>query len=245
MALEDVLNAGQNYVNISAINGGLQKDPYNPEIFNHFLRYTQRAGEPLTREELNLMAEELRKDPVRLRQITETAREADKRTLTDIVSREYKELIKSLPEKVIPELAINIPDKDKKFYDIVEKLEQKDYEGARKAYAETFDNRVWKEFIGTANIDFIKKYAERYIEVQKLKFLDKFASEKTVKGKKGKYVDAEKLRKYLAETVADYTDDKDKEQAYLMLGQTYALSQARENNAANEQEDNAAYRQAA
>ena len=241
MALEDVLNAGQNYVNISAINGGLQKDPYNPEIFNHFLAYTQRAGEPLPREELDLMADELRKDPIRLRQITESAREADKRTLTDIVSREHKEVIKSLPEEALPRLSLEIPDKDKKFYDIVEKLEQKDYEGARKAYAETFNNQVWKEFIGTANIDFIKKYAERYIQVQQIKFLDKFSSEKTVKGKKVLYRDPAKLRKYLTETVSNYTADKDKEQAYVMLGQTYTISQARENNAAN----NAAYRQAA
>ena len=241
MALEDVLNAGQNYVNISAINESLQKDPSNPETFNHFLAYTQRAGEPLPREELDLMAEELRKDPIRLRQMTETAREADKRTLTDIVSREYKEVIKSLPEKALPRLSLEIPDKDKKFYDIVEKLEQKDYEGARKSYAETFDNKVWKEFIGTANIDFIKKYAERYIQVQQIKFLDKFSSEKTVKGKKVKYADPIKLRKYLTDTVSSYTSDEDKEQAYVMLGQMYALSQARENNAAN----NATYRQAA
>ena len=56
-----------------------------------------------------------------------------------------------------------------------------------------------------------------------------------------KYADPEKLRKYLTDTVSNYTADKDKEQAYVMLGQTYTISQARENNAAN----NAAYRQAA
>lgn len=234
MALEDVIKAGTGFLSLNNVLESLKKDAYDPRAFNAFLKYAINAGdEPLRPEARDMLQEELKNDPRKLRNLVEQAAVREQKNLVDAVSKDYKKVIRDVPDKALGKLALDIPDKDKDFYKIVEKIEQKDYEGLRKIYADTFENQVWKDFIENVSEDFLVKKAEQYIEMRKQMFLENYTTEVKRDDKKVRTLSYSKLRDYITDTVEDYKKDEEKTLGYVMLGQAYTLGKVAEKAKAN------------
>ena len=235
-SLDDVLIAGQNYMNISAIMENFKKDYTDPDNFNNFAQYTARAG-PIEQEDFSIMMGELRKDPFKMREVVESSKKADKKQLITIVGDKYNEILNELKEESLLSLAMEIPNKDsnRDFKKIEKYIEAREFDKVKKAYADSFGNSVWKKFIELSDGQFIQRYAARYVQRQKNNFLEQFL---TKNGDKAK-IDEKKVRKYIKDSIGkykDYEDDADKDdvkkkfrdKAYELIGKTYFMQRVQE-----------------
>lgn len=236
MSLEQILKTGRNYLHVSQVLEDMKKDATNPKNLQNYLDYVAQDGEQLSGEGLESMAEVLSKDSGKFRTLIEVARQREQDSLVENVSKKYKELVNTIPENLIQRLAIQLPDKDKKFMEIEQYLERKDYKAAQKAYSETFDNQSWRDFIALADTDFIMKFAEKYVAIQQRKFLKSKGMIKEVEreGKLHQEFDYTKAKSYIKNTIDAYESDDEKKGAYLMLGTNYLRSKFRERQEAEQ-----------
>ncbi len=230
MSLEHILSTGRNYLHVSQVLGDMQKDATNPKNLQNYLQYAAQDGEQLSGEGLEAMAKDLSKDSGKLRRLVETARQKEQDGLIEQVSKNYRELVNSLPEELIQRIVIQLPDKDKKFMEIEQYLERKDYKAAQKAYSETFDNQSWRDFIALADTEFIMGFAKKYIGIKQRKFLKEKSMIKEVKkeGKLYEEFDYAKAKGYIKDTIGAYKTDDEKNSVYLMLGHAYTASKLQE-----------------
>ena len=219
MVLDDIIKKRESLEGLIGIRQNLKQDFTNPANINNFLGYAMQSGEQLPAQELNIIKEEISKNPFKLRALVENSLVAEQNSFIDMVRENYANLMNSLEELSVLNVAMNIPDKNKKFYDIESKLKEGKYEAVQKAYANTFDNKVWKEFVKLADLDFIKEYATRYVQVQQQKFIEnKFGYKENNKME----IDYSKVRDYVSDTIDRYSKKDDRNNAYLVLGEIYA-----------------------
>jgi len=215
--LDNVSKTGKNYMQLNNILDQYKKDPSNPEIFNAFIQY---GGKPLPEEEVKL----LRGDMYKTRGLMEKCLEEDQKGLIEKTSNNISDIISQFSTNELANFAASIPDKDKKYLKVAEALEKAEkgaIEQARKAYAQTFDNKVWRKFMEEeATEEEIVSYASRFVNIKQNQFISKFLSEKEVDGKKKSELDKNKLFTYIGKQILSYKPEE-KQGIYLQLGEMY------------------------
>lgn len=227
MALDEVVNAGRDFITIAQIN----EEKNDPDTLNHYLNYASGAGEPVTQEAMDFMGKTLSKPGV-LPKVIKESLEEDYKSLAETVSKNYQETLNALSGEGLVSAALRIPDKDKDFYGIDQLIEAERYDAVRDAYSKTFENKVWKKVVKRADPELLKQFASSYVKIQESKFIEKYSKEvKTEDGKPAKEPDNDKLREYIRKTIEDYKNygneeeiRKIKEGAYVILGQTCTMS---------------------
>ncbi|MEK6885480.1 MAG: hypothetical protein AABX17_00780 [Nanoarchaeota archaeon] len=223
MALDDVVN-GFERANLSrSIVETIKKDPFNPQAFNNFLAYTQKY-EKIDGVGIQAMAEELKKDPRQFRTLLETKANDDQKALIEASKNNYSLAVSALSDDYLKSAALQIPNKDIKYMDIARKLQAGDFESAKKAYAELYDSKLWKDFVEGASKGFIQKFMTTYIVYNQDAFLKKKLSKTTQKDGKPEYkFDAQMARNYILEGTSKVKDEAEKNNIYGMISsQAYA-----------------------
>src|SRR3989338_3470423 len=128
MALDDVVNAGRNYMAIGQANESLKNR--DPNALNDYLNYASTSGEPVTEKAMELMTETLSK-PGALPQFIQESMEEEHKSLADTVSGNYQSILNALPGEVLVSAVLNIPDKAKDFYQIGQLINAKQYDALR------------------------------------------------------------------------------------------------------------------
>lgn len=222
-SLDNVVEAGQNFVEISLMHESVMERPYDKALPHNFLGYANRRSDFLKIEDVDEAAGILSRKPTLLKQLIVSSAKRDTERLVDTVAEGYKKIIDDMPENELKGLAAEIPNRNKKFHEIEEKLKAGDYKGAVDAYAETFDSDEWKKSIRKANIEFVVEHAAIYVELEKIKLIDEYK----INGENGEF-DYEKLRQDIKDTVENCDNREDREKAYLMIGKSYAVAKGPE-----------------
>jgi predicted outer membrane protein len=221
MALDDILKTSERYDMISALAEAAKKDPDNPDYTKSFLAYASTLG-PL---DIDAMAAEIDRNPRILRRMMSTSERREKSELVQKVDENKDAVISALPEEQLQALSVQLPDKDKPYIEVMAHLEEGNTKAVRAAYAETFDNPVWKEFIKTADEKFIREYAARFVAIAGGKFLEKKGIIAKGEGDEPKF-NKEAAISYILESVGKL-DGRAKEEAYVTLGRAYAESKSK------------------
>jgi len=228
--LGGVAKAGKNYLLMDHLFEEYKKDPTNPKIFDSFIRY---GGEPLPEDEVKL----LRADVYRTRSLMEKCLEEEQKGLINQTFNNVSSILSEFSASDLYQFAASLPDKDKKYIKVAQAL-QKDEKGsveqARKAYAQTFNNKVWKKFFEEeATEEEVTAYASRYVKLKERQFMNKFISEREVDGKKKPEIDKNKLFAYVGKQLFSYKPEE-KQNVYLQLGQVYTQMQLKKEQEAKE-----------
>lgn len=234
MALEDILKGYERLSSVSQIAEQLAKDPTNPELFNSFLGYNIKY-EGISQQDASLMGEQIRKDPIKLRELANIGLKSSKTNLVQKIDENYSQVISALSQDALTKLAMSMPDKKKAYLDVVKAVQEENYGAAQKAYAEVYaKSAVWKNFIESADAEFIQKYIQLYVARAQKDFMDKNLSNPVMKGgkqekdKQGnlKYeIDPKKVSDYIATQLKSYKDDQ-KNDFYMTVGSLYAKQEA-------------------
>lgn len=137
--------------------------------------------------------------------------------MAEFARTNQKYIFDAIPKKDLSDMAIDMPDEDKKYLDVAIPLEREDFNSARKAFADLYQNKVWKNWVERMEKDHAETYMKLYAGSQREIFANEnLKDEVTEKGKKTYKLNSEKVRSYLAKTLAKY-DEQDRAKFYLDL----------------------------
>jgi len=138
------------------------------------------------------------------------------KNMVDYTAKNLDNILSDVSEQTLVKTAAVLPDKGKKYAQIVQHLQGGDITAARKAYAETFKNEAWKKFIlECPNARIIQHCMKMYIDYKNKEFIDKNLSIQVGSGGEKTYKpNLERARGYVSKTIAGY-GAKERNAAYL------------------------------
>lgn len=227
MALEDIVKGVEKRDHLIGVDRALQTEAGRdaPETYELFADYFQkyRGYSPADAQTL-VESEEM--TPKRARRDIAMFRDETETQLAQMVEADYDEVIASLPEKQLLDLAVmNLPGKDKKYIAVNQALASENVDQLKGLLADKYkEDRYWAEFIAKAHKNTVMQFGAIYLEEGKKKFIEKTLSDETTVEEKGKTkkkytINYDKVRTYIRTTIDGMSKPEEKVNAYTTLAQ--------------------------
>ena len=233
MALDDVIKSFEQFSHSDSIDQLLQKDSSNPAAYQTLAKYLQKYHK-YSEADAVTMAESEDMSPKKARRTVEQIKGENKMRVAQEVESNYDEIINSLPEEALAELATwHLDGKDKKYISVRKDLQSKNYDSIKQTLMGKYKDNLWQEFIASASQQTLTRLGAVYMHEQSQKFIEKNLSDETTETKDGKTkkkytINANKVKEYVRNTIDGYQDINQKIEAYNMLaGTIYQMAKAK------------------
>lgn len=212
MALEDVLKG---YESLSKVSGVIQlhsEKGKEAEAFESWVNYCAKEGNLSPEQKAGMYADQdLQVNLVRRGRLIQSELERKVGKLNETMKADYKAVVDTLPEKDLLEYAMTLPDKDKKYLDIVKAVKEGKLNEAKKAYSDLSDNPLWKDYVNSMNGQVLQYYLNYFISETQRKFMESKLSDKVEKKDK----DGKVQKNDKGEVEMEYVPNLNKIQSYI------------------------------
>jgi hypothetical protein len=212
MALEDIL---KNYESLNRVSGVIQlhsEKGKEADAFESWVNYCAKEGNLSPEQKAGMYNDQdLQVNLVRRGRLIQGELERKTSTLHETMKADYKLVVDALPEKNLLEYAMALPDKDKKYLDVVNAVKEGKLNEAKKAYSDLSDNPVWKDYVDSMNGQVLQYYLNYFISETQRKFMESKLSDKIEKKDK----DGKVQKNDKGEIETEYVPNLNKIQSYI------------------------------
>lgn len=164
---------------------------------------------------------EILKDPRVVLDQANSLLQAGHTNMAKYVASNYRTMLGRFSDKALTELALELPDRKRKYQELEVALARKDIKAAKAAYVASFKTEGWKKFIASCPEVLLKPFMIKYVKNQRDKFSNTTLSDEKKNKLKTEYVpNRAKTLAYIDSLIASA---KEKERDNIYMGITWRL----------------------